>query len=163
MRKNRPFWTAETHLATLLGGYRADQATGLVVHDLCSIVVKHRSIPRLITDGLEQAAHSSQPEKIPVVVIHDRSSRKYLACFEINDSTQLAQPSPVIDSELPTQPARLEIPDDAIPGVFDMIAAVYRNALWDDRKGDNESIEWLEQVLPDWRELDTRAKDNGRL
>jgi hypothetical protein len=41
-------------------------------------------------------------------------------------------------------------------GMFDLIAATFRQAIADARSGDTSAIAWLDMTAPDWRTMDRR-------
>jgi hypothetical protein len=49
--------------------------------------------------------------------------------------------------------ARLALTDACIGNTFALVAAVYRQAVKDARKGDKRAIEFLDITAPDWQEL----------
>ena len=54
------------------------------------------------------------------------------------------------------------IDDTAVGNVYEVIAAVYKQALREARRGDEKAIDWLDCVRPDWRELETLRCKKGR-
>lgn len=41
---------------------------------------------------------------------------------------------------------------------FDLVAATYRQAIADAKRGDPEAIQWLDVCCPDWRRMEKRPK-----
>ena len=58
--------------------------------------------------------------------------------------------------------ARLVVDSDCTDNVFDLVAAVYKKAIRDAKRGDVEAIEFLSIVCPDWQELSNRHSFNRR-
>jgi hypothetical protein len=54
--------------------------------------------------------------------------------------------------------ARLALADACIGNTFALVAAVYRRAVKDARKGDKHAIEFLDVTAPDWQELSAKYR-----
>ena len=77
--------------ATQLGGVRqkrgADfsQSAPDVLHERFAVECKYRkNLPKLLTDGLAQAAHYA-PDKIPLLVVKERYQRGALVVLRLSD------------------------------------------------------------------------------
>jgi hypothetical protein len=78
----------EQTVAQLVEGQRVGNkgcATEDVTHPLFSIECKHRSqLPTLITDGYAQAERNSPKDRTPLLVLHEKGSRRFLAVLPLD-------------------------------------------------------------------------------
>lgn len=59
----------------------------------------------------------------------------------------------VIEPSRSLEPRELDI-----GGIYNLLAAVWEQAIRDARKGDKHAIHFLEQTFPEWREVEKRYK-----
>ena len=57
--------------------------------------------------------------------------------------------------------ARLVLADACIGNTFALVAAVYRRAVKDARRGDVGAIEFLDVTAPDWQELSAKYRQSA--
>lgn len=89
-------WKAvERRVAELLGGVRVGNrgaATEDVEHVVFSVEVKHRkNLPQIVAESYDQCRRNAKAGKVPLVVLHAESSRRYMAVLDIEDLVSLLE------------------------------------------------------------------------
>jgi hypothetical protein len=57
---------------------------------------------------------------------------------------------------------RMALADACIGNTFALVAAVYRQAVKDAKRGDKRAIEFLDVTAPDWQELSAKYRQSAQ-